>query len=127
MIYWYENGVQKSSKDDVYPPGEYGYTDDGFTRLTFEAVKWIPPEPKEKTVYEQHARGAYGIMDTMNGIKSMADGKMYDSKSKYLAALKATDSHVIEAGENNPASQAKLRGDFGCRKDLKQAIQKHLH
>ena len=78
-----------------------------------------------------NARAPYGIMDGLgkgiDGFKCMADGKTYDSKSKYLAALKAADSHVVEAGEHKPDAQHKLRGDFGCRKELQQAVRQHLH
>ena len=59
-------------------------------------------------------------------LKSMADGKTYTSKGKYYESLKAADSHIIEAGEHKSDAQHKLRGDFGCRQELKQAIHQHL-
>jgi len=41
--------------------------------------------------YERPARisGPFGISDTAEPFKSMADGKVYDSKSRYRAELRA--------------------------------------
>lgn len=104
--------------------------DDRMTDERWMALSQLVRKCRRKDIVPDGGRGPYGIMDKLgngiDGFKCHADGKMYDSKSKYLAALKAADSHVVEAGENKPESQAKLRGEYGCRKELKQAIQQHL-
>jgi hypothetical protein len=71
------------------------------------------------------AERSCGVITDGIELKSMADGKIYTSKARYYESLKAADSHIIEAGEHKPDAQ-KLRGDFGCRKELKQAIHQHL-
>lgn len=59
-------------------------------------------------------------------VKSMADGKTYTSKAKYYRSLKDNGSHVTEKGEfkNKPRETV---GDFDCRKELTQAVYRHLH
>lgn len=72
------------------------------------------------------SKGPYGIMDSIE-MKSMVDGKTYTSKAKYYESLKRNDSHIIEPGEQKLDKQREVQGDFNCRKELKQAIEKHLH
>lgn len=59
-------------------------------------------------------------------VKSIADGKTYTSKAKYYQSLKDRGSHVTEKGEfkNKPREMV---GDFDCRKELTQAVYRHLH
>ena len=47
---------------------------------------------------EQSTSGVYVISDTMDPIISMADGKPYDSKSRYRADLRARG--LIEVGND---------------------------
>lgn len=79
----------------------------------------------KKPSSEKYGDGPYGIMDSIE-LKSMVDGKTYTSKAKYYEALKASDSHIIEAGEHSGKSR-EITGDYNCRKELKQAIERHLH
>lgn len=55
--------------------------------------------------------GFYVQSDTVDGFRSMADGKMYDSKSKYRAELKARG--LVELGndriEQRPAHKTPVR------------------
>lgn len=88
----------------------------------------ITQEVKKSIAPKKYCSGPSGIMDTIE-LRSVADGKMYDSKSKYYDSLKRSDSHIIEAGEQNldPNRKYETKGDFNCRKELKQAIEQHLH
>lgn len=47
---------------------------------------------------EQATSGFYVISDTMEPMRSMADGKMYDSKSQYRGDLRARG--LIEVGND---------------------------
>lgn len=67
------------------------------------------------------------ISDKLWDMKSHADGKTYDSKSAYYRSLKDNGSHIIEPGEQVYDKQREMTGDFNCRKELKQALEKHLH
>lgn len=50
------------------------------------------------------------------------DGKHYDSKSEYYKSLKASGHIVHEAGMHK--EKREQRGDYNCRKELKEAAQK---
>lgn len=63
------------------------------------------------------------IKDSMEPIKSMADGKYYDSKSQYYVSLKAHGTHIVEKGEQK--GNGPLRGDYNVKKELKQALHQH--
>ncbi len=69
------------------------------------------------------------ISDYMPGgagqaLRNMADGKMYDSKSAYNKALKASGHYVV--GNDKQEQKKEVRGDFNVREALKGAIQQHL-
>lgn len=57
-------------------------------------------------------------------ILNHADGKMYDSKSAYNKALKASGHYIV--GNDKQEQKKELKGDFSVRDSLKQAIQQHL-
>lgn len=59
-------------------------------------------------------------------VKSMADGKTYTSKSKYYQSLKDKGSHVTEKGEFKDKPR-ELVGDYNVRKELTQAVSRHIH
>lgn len=63
--------------------------------------------------------GFYIQSDTMDGFRSMADGKMYDSKSKYRADLKARG--LVEMG-NDQIRQRRQEAP-PVRDALRQAYQ----
>lgn len=68
---------------------------------------------------EQAASGLYVISDSMAPIRSMADGKMYDSKSRYRGDLKARG--LIEVG--NERVERRTAQAPPVRRDLRNAIQ----
>ncbi len=124
---WYENGKKKTGYDQ--PNGLYHAIAPDYANVLVD-----PNYNGFKVIYFKIERasiscsGPHGIMDTIE-LKSMADGKMYDSRSQYYESLKRNDSRIIEAGEleAHKKSMREVRGDFNCRKELKQAIEQHLH
>jgi len=64
--------------------------------------------------------GIYLVSDNLDGVLNHANGKVYDSKSKYYADLKASGHVVVESG-----MEGKKRTDYDVRKELKQAAQQH--
>ena len=87
-----------------------------------EAVRKANKSFKPKPVKSVH----HIISDELGGIVNPADGKHYDSKSKYYKAVKASGSHVVESGEMGQQQKRKQEGDYNVREELKQAIQQHL-
>lgn len=60
----------------------------------------------------------YGV----RGIKSMADGKQYDSKSEYYKSLKEKGYEVV--GNDAPRTQRQdIRGDFTTKQEVAEAIK----
>jgi beta-galactosidase beta subunit len=66
-------------------------------------------------------------MDSIE-VKSMADGKTYTSKSQLKDSYKRHDVHIVEKGEAAAECRERkeIRGDYNCKAELKQALQKHL-
>lgn len=62
---------------------------------------------------------AYVISDSLDGVLNHANGKVYDSKSKYYADLKASGHVIVESGMDKPSQ---TRGDFDARKDIAKAL-----
>lgn len=65
--------------------------------------------------------GSDGMSPTLNP----ADGKMYDSKTKYHQALAAKGCHVTEDGESYKRPSEPV-GDFNVRKELTSATKQVL-
>lgn len=63
------------------------------------------------------------ISDNLDPIRNQADGKMYDSKSAYYAALKSSGHVIVENGMHSDKQET--RGDFNVREALKGAAQQH--
>lgn len=61
----------------------------------------------------------YLVSDSIDPIINQANGKAYDSKSKYYADLKASGHVVVESGMDKPRE---IRGDFDARKDVARAL-----
>lgn len=61
----------------------------------------------------------YLVSDSIDPIINQANGKVYDSKSKYYADLKASGHVVVESGMDKPRE---IRGDFDARKDVARAL-----
>jgi hypothetical protein len=85
---------------------------------------------KESTAPCMHAAGPQVISDSLPGVKSMADGKIYDSKSQLYESYKRHDVHIVEKGEHDLSKggykDRLTKADLSCRKELKAAIQQHL-
>ncbi len=64
--------------------------------------------------------GFYVQSDTMDPIRSMADGKMYDSKSRYRSDLRARG--LIEVG-NEMHAPAKMPGAPPLRQTLRDTYR----
>lgn len=73
---------------------------------------YIPPDKPSKSYYIGDDLGVQGILNHANG-------KFYDSKSKYYADLKASGHVVVESGMDKPRE---LQGDFDARKDVAKAL-----
>lgn len=71
------------------------------------------------------SEGPVVLNDTMDAIRSGADGRMYDSKSSYRRALRAAG--CVEVG-NEPIHEAgpkRIPDVPGLRDDLRRAIYEH--
>lgn len=67
------------------------------------------------------AGAPYVISDTMDGIRSMADGRMYDSKSRYRAELRARGCYEL----GNDRVERRTKPLPPVRETLRQAYQQH--
>lgn len=78
-------------------------------------------ERNKTFVPEFSARTPYIITDDLGvqGVLNHANGKVYDSKSKYYADLKASGHVIVESGMDRPRE---TRGDFDARKDVAKAL-----
>lgn len=63
----------------------------------------------------------YVIADGMDAIRSMADGKMYDSRSRYYQSVKAAGCEVI-GNDSVPRQRHEMPP---VRADLKRALEQH--
>ena len=69
--------------------------------------------------YTPARKGPYIISDTQAAFKSMADGKMYDSKSQYRRSLR--EQGYVEMGNDLPQQKTYQPANVG--KDIKDAIE----
>lgn len=67
--------------------------------------------------------GMIVISDSLGhqGIRSQVDGMYYDSKSAYYKSLKSSGHIICDDGMVN--AKREIRGDFDCKKELKEAWQ----
>lgn len=111
----------KKVKCDVLPQGYYVHDRESGHPCMVDPdyqgfrISYGPPESPKS--------GIQVITDAIE-VKSVNDGKVYTSKSKYYASLKASGAHVTEAGEHG--MKRSLQGDYNVRSELKQALQQHL-
>lgn len=68
----------------------------------------------------------YVVSDNLGvqGIVNPATGKSYDSKSEYYASVKAAGCHIV--GDDASKGNKKNEQDHNVRKELKDAINKHM-
>lgn len=64
-------------------------------------------------------KGPYIISDTQEAFKSMADGKMYESKSEYRRSLR--EQGYVEMGNDLPAEKTYQPQNVG--RDIKDALE----
>jgi hypothetical protein len=85
---------------------------------------------RSASAYAFDVVGPQVISDSLPGVKSMADGKTYDSKSQLYDSYKRHDVHIVEKGEQDISrggyKDRLTKADLSCRKELKEAIQQHL-
>lgn len=82
--------------------------------------KIIEKNRKENASFVRNFSGKpFIITDGIDPIVNHANGKTYDSKSKYYADLKASGHIIVESGMDKPRE---LRGDFDARKDVAKAL-----
>lgn len=74
--------------------------------------------------FESVKSSHYIVSDCLDGVVNPTNGKHYDSRSKYYADVKASGSHIVEAGEHGKKRQQD--GDYNVSKELKEALQQHL-
>lgn len=94
------------------------------TVYVFRDGEWVDRD----TARPLHAsRPAHGVIsDGMDAIQSMADGKMYDSKSNYYRDLKARGYEVV--GNERPAFDKAQPREFqsqGVEQSIKRAMAQH--
>jgi hypothetical protein len=63
------------------------------------------------------------ISDNLDRVYNPADGKHYDSKSKYYEAVKSKGCHIVEKGQTT----RRLEADHNVRKELTQATREVLN
>lgn len=69
--------------------------------------------------YVPKSQGSHQIIsDCMSQVINPADGKPYDSKSRYYQTLKDKGCHVVESGHTSKRQEA----DHNVRPDLMRAI-----
>lgn len=102
--------------------------------LTLSAAPpWVVERHKEKKIEvpkpfkpKVYGTSANGIMDTMRATINPVDGKIYDSRSVYNRAVKASGCEIVGNDMKTPTKPREIRGDFNVRKELKQAVHKVL-
>lgn len=61
----------------------------------------------------------------VDGVVNPANGKRYDSKSKYYKDLKAQGLHISDSSEHN--KKREFQGDYNVRKELTEATREVLN
>lgn len=67
--------------------------------------------------------GSMIVSDTIEPTLNHADGRVYDSKSKYYEAVRQTDSHIVEPGESYAPVQENAKK---YREELNREIYQNL-
>src|SRR6185369_2992983 len=98
-------------------------TPDEMYRINFAAIDWSQPIVTHKLPRHRGPRGDVPaprlIRDDIGGVKSMQDGKIYDSRSAYYRSLKEGGTRIVEAGEG-PAEPVL---DKVTKADVAEAVQ----
>lgn len=84
---------------------------------------------KEIVQEYKSAPSKYSIVNVISddlgtkGVRNPVDGKVYDSKSAYHKSVRAAGCQVV-GNEPIPAKKREIRGDFDCRREVAQAIER---
>lgn len=78
-------------------------------------------DKREAAPLHAAADAPYVISDGMDPVRSMVDGKTYDSKSRYYGSVRAAGCEVI-GNDSVPRQRKELPP---VRDDLRRAIQQH--
>lgn len=99
-------------------------TPDEQYRQNFASIDWSQPIVTHKPARHRGPRGDVPaprlIRDDIGGIKSMQDGKIYDSRSALYRSYKEGGTRIIEAGEG-PAEPV---ADKITKAEVAEAVQK---
>lgn len=113
----------------------YKYKDFKMIRLPLETESFMDKCARETAETKQNYVGKKSWSTNMgdrlwgergrevDGIVNPANGKRYDSKSKYYKDLKANGLHVMEGDIKQPST---VQGDFNVRKELTEATRQVL-
>jgi len=134
-----KDGISSSFKEIIeYPPikpGPHKYKCECGYHFTADDTYGDNPQKRHCPSCHTIGRvGYYGngqwktgiISDHMgngvNGLKSMGDGKLYDSKSQYRKSLK--EQGLVELGTDAPTEgNSEQRGDYNCEADVAKAVR----
>jgi len=67
----------------------------------------------------------YAGNDSMKATKNPVNGKIYESRSAYEAAVRNAGCRIV--GNDLPAPTKEVRGDFNIQKEFREAVQKVLN
>ena len=105
---------------------------DAAYKAGYDAIDWRPLPPVDKPIRHRGARSGFPcpmvIRDSMDDIQSMADGRIYDSKSALRRSYTADgnpqgrDYQEIGGTEIEPAGRASVD-----KKALRDAVDKAMH
>ena len=105
---------------------------DAAYKTGYDAIDWRPLPPVDKPIRQRGARSGLPcpmvIRDSMDDIQSMADGRIYDSKSALRRSYTAEgnpqgrDYQEIGGTEIEPAGRASVD-----KKAVRDAVDKAMH
>ena len=105
---------------------------DAAYKAGYDAIDWRPLPPVDKPIRQHVARSGFPcpmvIRDSMDDIQSMADGRIYDSKSALRKSYTADgnpqgrDYQEIGGTEIEPAGRAKVD-----KKGIRDALDRAMH
>ena len=105
---------------------------DAAYKANYLKIDWQPLPPVDKPIRQRSARSGFPcpmvIRDSMDDIQSMADGRIYDSKSALRKSYTADgnpqgrDYQEIGGTEIEPAGRASVD-----KKALRDAVDKAMH
>ena len=105
---------------------------DAAYKANYLKIDWQPLPPDDKPIRQRSARSGFPcpmvIRDSMDDIQSMADGRIYDSKSALRKSYTADgnpqgrDYQEIGGTEIEPAGRAKVD-----KKGIRDALDRAMH